>query len=203
MTSHLQTFAFDAHAVRVVIRNDSPWFVASDVATALAYRDAHNMTRIIDEDEQGTQIVRTPSGDQEMLVINESGLYSAILKSRKPEAKKFKKWVTSEVLPAIRKTGSYTHPQGAPTVNGQISVELAEYVSLLKQQAELAKLSAQREQTRSAMGVAAALMQDGNYSREEIAQIAGIDLHTVDYIFADLCREAAKQGVHSFRMRHH
>ena len=62
----------------------------------------------------------TPSGDQEMRVINESGLYSLILGSRKPEAKKFKKWVTAEVLPAIRKTGRYTVPQAAP-VYEQIS----------------------------------------------------------------------------------
>lgn len=97
--------------VRVIVINGEPWFVAADVANALDYRMASDMTRFLDDDERGTQIVRTPSGDQEMTVINESGLYSAILKSRKPEAKKFKKWVTSEVLPSIRKTGSYTVPQ--------------------------------------------------------------------------------------------
>lgn len=66
------------------------------------------MTRNLDEDEKGMQIVHTPSGDQEMIVINESGMYAAVLKSRKPEAKPFRKWVTSKVLPTIRKTGSYT-----------------------------------------------------------------------------------------------
>jgi prophage antirepressor-like protein len=75
---------------------------------------ASDMTRSLDDDEKGTQIVRTPSGDQEMLVINESGLYSAILNSRKPEAKRFKRWVTSEVLPAIRKTGSYQTAPSSP-----------------------------------------------------------------------------------------
>lgn len=101
------TFSFSTQALRAVMIDGEPWFVASDVADALAYRNAPDMTRNLDDDEKGTQIVRTPGGEQEMTVINESGLYACILKSRKPEAKKFKKWVTSEVLPAIRKTGRY------------------------------------------------------------------------------------------------
>ena len=100
-------FSFDTHSVRTVLIDDQPWFVAADVSEALEYRDAANMVRNLDEDERGTQIVSTPSGDQEMIVINESGMYSAVLKSRKPSAKRFKKWVTAEVLPAIRKTGRY------------------------------------------------------------------------------------------------
>jgi prophage antirepressor-like protein len=108
MSTELIPFDFEGRPVRVVTDTQGePWFVAADVAQSLEYRMASDMTRSLDDDEKGTQIVRTPSGDQEMLVINESGLYSAILKSRKPEAKRFKRWVTSEVLPAIRKTGAY------------------------------------------------------------------------------------------------
>lgn len=116
-TAQIIPFKFEAREVRTLLIDDQPWFVAADVAAALAYRDAGNMMRNLDEDEGGTQIVSTPSknqyGDfgtveQEMLVINESGLYSAILRSRKAEAKRFKKWVTGEVLPAIRKHGRYT-----------------------------------------------------------------------------------------------
>lgn len=84
-----------------------PWFIAKDIAEILDYRMASDMTRRLDEDEKGTRKMRTPFGDQEMTVINESGLYSAILGSSKPEAKAFKKWVTGEVLPAIRKQGGY------------------------------------------------------------------------------------------------
>ncbi|WP_195197890.1 BRO family protein, partial [Acinetobacter baumannii] len=80
-------------------------------ASALDYRMASDMTRFLDDDEKGTHNLRTPSGSQDLTIINESGLYSAILKSRKPEAKKFKKWVTSEVLPSIRKTGKYEAPK--------------------------------------------------------------------------------------------
>ena len=85
----------------------NPWFVAKDVANALGYRMASDMTRHLDDDEKGTRSVRTPGGSQEMAVISEAGLYSAVIRSDKPEAKAFKRWVTHEVLPAIRKTGGY------------------------------------------------------------------------------------------------
>ena len=66
------------------------------------------MTRLLEDDEKGVQNVDTPGGSQKVCIINESGLYHAVITSRKAEAKKFRKWVTSEVLPSIRKTGSYT-----------------------------------------------------------------------------------------------
>ncbi len=105
-------FNFGTQQVRTLLIDGEPWFVATDIAAALQYRDSFNMCRNLDDEEKGTQIVSTPGGAQEMLAINESGLYSAILRSRKAEAKRFKKWVTSEVLPAIRKTGRYDDQQG-------------------------------------------------------------------------------------------
>ena len=120
-----QQFYFQDLYVRIVMLGDlpEPWFVATDVAEALEYRNAPDMTRNLDDDEKGTQIVRTLGGDQEMTVINESGLYSAILRSRKPEAKAFKKWVTSEVLPSIRKTGSYSADNTFPTTAARRTAE--------------------------------------------------------------------------------
>ena len=103
----LSVFNFKSTEVRTVVIDDNVWFIASDIAKALDYPQAKDMARILDDDERGRQIVPTPSGDLEMVVINESGLYHAVLKSRKPEAKPFRKWVTSEVLPTIRKTGKY------------------------------------------------------------------------------------------------
>lgn len=100
-------FNFGTHTVRVVTQNNQPWFVATDVATTLGYRNAPDASRHLDDDEKGTQIVRTPGGDQKLTVISESGLYALVLRSRKPEARKFAKWVTSEVLPSIRQTGGY------------------------------------------------------------------------------------------------
>lgn len=111
-TAQVIPFRFEAHEVRTMLIDDQPWFVAADVASALQYLTAKDMARNLDEDEKGRQIVPTPGGEQEMTVINESGLYSAILRSRKAEAKRFKKWVTAEVLPAIRKHGRYEDRNG-------------------------------------------------------------------------------------------
>lgn len=94
-------------SVRTITIDNEPWFVASDIAKALGYRMASDLTRRIDEEDKGTHSMSTPSGVQNMTVVNESGLYEAILGSKVPNAKKFKKWVTSEVLPSIRKHGMY------------------------------------------------------------------------------------------------
>jgi anti-repressor protein len=87
--------------------NGEPWFVASDIAKALGYRDAEKMTRRLDDDEKGTRSVGTPGGEQQMTVITEAGMYSAILGSKVDGAKRFKRWVTHDVLPAIRRDGGY------------------------------------------------------------------------------------------------
>ena len=101
--SNISVFAFDSSAVRVIQHDGEPWFVAADVCSVLDITNNRNATARLDDDEKGVHSVDTPSGQQEMTIINESGLYSLILTSRKPEAKRFKKWVTSEVLPSIRK----------------------------------------------------------------------------------------------------
>lgn len=111
MTTSVTPFQFalaDKTAeVRVVMRDGEPWFVAKDVADILGYSEASAMTRHMDEDEKGLSTGQTPGGNQGMITISESGLYVAIFNSRRPEAKVFRKWVTSEVLPSIRKTGYY------------------------------------------------------------------------------------------------
>lgn len=86
-----------------------PWFVGKDVATALGYSNTKDaLARHVDPEDRGGSRITTPSGEQTMTIINESGLYSLIFSSKLPTAKDFKRWVTSEVLPAIRKTGSYS-----------------------------------------------------------------------------------------------
>lgn len=90
-----------------------PWFVGKDVAAALGYSDtAQAIRKHIDDEDKGVVESTTPGGKQNITIINESGLYSLMLKSKLPGAKKFKRWVTSEVLPSIRKTGAYSM-QGA------------------------------------------------------------------------------------------
>jgi prophage antirepressor-like protein len=103
-------FAMDGHQLRVVMRDDEPWFVASDVAEALGYRNAPDAVRNLGDHQKGsTQIVRrTSGGNPNVTIISESGLYRLVLSSRKKEAEKFSEWVTGEVLPSIRRTGSYS-----------------------------------------------------------------------------------------------
>lgn len=107
MNTALQIYQFEEETVRVVMIAGEPYFVASDLAKALGYREARDMTRNLHDDERGTHIVSTPSGDQEMNIISESGMYAAIFKSRRAEAEQFRKWVTGTVLPSIRKTGRF------------------------------------------------------------------------------------------------
>lgn len=88
-----------------------PWFVGKDIAAALGYSDtAQAIRKHIDDEDKGVVESTTPGGKQNITIINESGLYSLMLKSKLPGAKKFKRWVTSEVLPSIRKTGAYSVP---------------------------------------------------------------------------------------------
>lgn len=94
--------------IRTLNKNGEPWFAGKDVAKALGYKyPANAIQRLVDDDDKGVDVLPTPSNEQKMTIINESGLYSLILSSKLPTAKKFKRWVTGEVLPAIRKSGKY------------------------------------------------------------------------------------------------
>lgn len=108
-----QIFNFEQNEVRTVLVNDEPYFVGKDVAEVLGYSKPRNAIskHVDEEDKQDAPIQGDLGGKQKMTIINESGLYSLILKSKLPNAKKFKRWVTSEVLPAIRKHGGYLTPE--------------------------------------------------------------------------------------------
>ena len=103
--NELQNFNFSGQDVRIIKINDEPWFVGKDVADILGYSDTQAMTRRLDDEDIMTN--KLSGMNMKSTIINESGLYSAILGSKKPEAKQFKRWVTSEVLPTIRKHGAY------------------------------------------------------------------------------------------------
>lgn len=114
--------------VRTVAIDGEPWLVGKDVATALGYKDTVNALKahVDSDDAMGWQITTPSRGTQEVKVINESGLYSLVLSSKLPTAKKFKRWVTSEVLPAIRKTGGYQVKQKAQAEPDKTKVMRAE-----------------------------------------------------------------------------
>ncbi|MCR1904319.1 ORF6C domain-containing protein [Lactobacillus taiwanensis] len=114
MEDKIQSFEFEGKEVRTLKINDEPWFVGKDLATILGYsntRDALN--KHVDSEDKNTVAIRDgiTRGNPNQTIVNESGMFSLILSSNLPNAKKFKRWVTSEVLPTIRKTGSYHLPQ--------------------------------------------------------------------------------------------
>lgn len=103
-----EIFNFHGQDVRTVIINNEPYFVGKDVAEILGYTNTRQaLKNHVDEDDKGVSKCDTPGGKQDLVIINESGLYSLILSSKLPQAKEFKRWVTSEVLPTIRKHGMY------------------------------------------------------------------------------------------------
>ena len=104
----IQKFTNDEFGtIRVSDRNGEAWFVAKDVCSALGLGRQQDSTRYLDADEKGECLVNTTSGDQQMVIVSEPGFYKLVMKSRKPEAKAFQRWVTHEVLPSIRKQGGY------------------------------------------------------------------------------------------------
>ena len=95
--------------IRTVVKDNEPWFVAADVCMALEIKNSRDAMQRLDGDEKGVVLTDTLGGKQEMATVNEPGLYSLVLGSRKPEAKAFKRWITHEVIPTIRKTGGYVN----------------------------------------------------------------------------------------------
>ena len=105
-------FNFKNNQVRTVQIDNDAWFVGKDVATILGYSQTAKAVRDhVDDDDKGVSVLDTPGGQQRMTLINESGVYSLVFGSNLPNAKEFKRWVTKEVLPEIRKTGSFNSPQ--------------------------------------------------------------------------------------------
>jgi len=104
---NMQVLQFEGQDVRTLMRDDMPWWVHNDACRVLEIGNPRNASARLDDDEKGVHTVDTLGGIQELTIINESGLYSLILTSRKPAAKRFKKWLTSEVLPALRREGFY------------------------------------------------------------------------------------------------
>lgn len=133
--------------VRIVEKDGEPWFVAKDVCDILALGNPRSSIALLDEDERGVHSMDTPSGKQEMGIISEAGLYSLILRSRKPEAKAFKRWVTHEVLPSIRKTGAYLSPgMSNEHVKALVATLEEEIYRRIQAENRLAKLEAHAEE---------------------------------------------------------
>lgn len=129
----LTPFQFENHAVRTVIENDQTWFVAKDVCEILEIANVSQALGNLDDDEKGICKTYTLGGVQELLTINESGLYALVLRSNKPQAKVFRKWVTNEVLPTIRKAGGYGQVNLTPELQTFIRATIANEVNFALQ----------------------------------------------------------------------
>ncbi|RRD59515.1 BRO family protein [Leucobacter sp. OH1287] len=148
---NIELFKFNNNEVRVVTQNGEPWFVANDVAKTLDLGHPRSSLALLDDDERGVQPLDTPGGAQNMTVVNESGLYALVLRSRKPEAKQFKRWIIHEVLPAIRKHGGYLTNQKIEEalLNPDTLIQLA--TNLKNEQEKRRELEAQIEADKPAV----------------------------------------------------
>lgn len=105
--SDIVQFSFDDHQVRTVSIGNDPWFVLADLAKVLGIANTRNVAARLDDDMKGVRPVDTLGGKQKMTIVSEAGMYDVIVRSDSPTAKPFRRWITTEVLPSIRKTGSY------------------------------------------------------------------------------------------------
>ena len=121
--NELQNFNFSGQDVRIITINDEPWFVVADIAKVLGASNSRSLAQMVDEEDKGKQSLHSGS---DATIVNESGLYTILLRSNNPQAKPFRRWVTSEVLPTIRKHGAYmTQPQVPTTQRELIMLALA------------------------------------------------------------------------------
>ena len=145
MSNEIMNFKFEGAEVRVnTDENNNPWFVAKDVAEILGYSDTNAMTRRMDSDEVKTCADKSSGQVRNIYIISESGLYRAILGSRKPEAKAFKRWVTHEVLPSIRKTGGYVAATGTESPEELYARAMSSLHAALERQKEISAAQAKQ-----------------------------------------------------------
>lgn len=192
--NELQTFTYNSSQVRTVEINGDPWFVLKDVCNILSLTNSRMIAERLDDDEKGVSQIYTPGGKQEMTVISESGLYNVILRSDKPEAKPFRKWVTAEVLPAIRKTGSYSTPKAEKSNKALAIKEMNAKVRLSNQFLKLAKIETLSAECKKILVEKAAEVLNGTelipqpnfdqktYSAAEVGKMFGVTAQKIGRI---------------------
>lgn len=169
----LNLFQYDDQPMRVEMIDGEPWFVAADVCAVLGIANDRAAVASLDDDERGVATTDTPGGRQEINTVSESGLYSLILRSRRPEAKAIKRWVTHEVLPSIRRTGSYSTAPALPAAP-PTRLELAQMV--VAAETEIATLTAAVEELEPMAAFADRVMSaDGDWSVRDAAQMLSRD----------------------------
>ena len=169
-------------AIRTVELDGEPWLVGKDVAAALGYKDTINALKahVDPEDKKGGWRITTPSGDQDMTIINESGLYSLVLSSKLPTARKFRRWVTSEVLPSIRRTGGYNLPKDYPSALRALADTEEKRLALLAENEAQRQVIADFEPVRQYVDTI--LHSKGSLATSQIAADYGISARALNRI---------------------
>jgi anti-repressor protein len=179
----LQQFVYAGQDVRTVEVAGEPWFIAADVAGILDYRMASDMTRRLDPEDKGYAKVRTPGGEQDVVVISEAGLYDSIFRSNSEGAKPFRRWVTGTVLPTIRRTGSFhTSTAEAPALPASFADALRQLADTFEQLEAVAP---------KAEAYDALMDSHGLYSMQAAAKALG---YGPNILFRDLRRLGILQG---------
>ena len=149
--SDLSIFRYEGADVRTVVVDGEPWFVASDVASILEYSATSAMTRRLDDDDKGVRVLHTLGGPQAVTIISESGLYAAIFGSQSSRAQEFKRKVTHEILPAIRKHGVYATPDAVEAMLSERALKLDVVIELVvDDKALVGRIVKRAEQARAA-----------------------------------------------------
>lgn len=174
----LTPFQFENHVMRTVVENNQTWFVAKDVCDILEHSNVSKACANLDDDEKGITKSYTLGGVQELLTINESGLYALVLRSNKPQAKVFRKWVTNEVLPSIRKTGGYGQVNLTPELQTFLRATIANEVNAaLHSKTNVSQILSTNEPSISERKIIDAI-SDGSITPSKIANHSGVNYRT-------------------------
>lgn len=128
--SNLIPFVFEHHSIRIVLIGNQPWWIGSDLCAVLGIGNSRDAIRKLDDDQKGVAKTDTPGGEQRLSIVSESGMWTLVTRSNKPAAKRFMRWLTGDVLPALRRTGTYAMPGLAPVAPADPLHPLAEGASL-------------------------------------------------------------------------
>jgi prophage antirepressor-like protein len=185
----LQLFHFESRDIRVVEGASAPWWIAADVCNVLGLDNPSMAVGRLDDDERGISSIDTPSGPQQMLIINESGLYSLIMTSRKPDARRFRKWITSEVLPALRRTGRYAIRPAEDPLLTQARLHL----ETVRRQVELERVQreqqGQLEELRTQVGLTSTHMTLRGWCAKHKIKLSQSESSRVGKVLAKLSRD--------------
>lgn len=180
--NEIQTFESDQFGTVRAIRdeNGEPMFVAKDVCAILELKNPRSTLALLDEDEKGVHIVDTPGGEQQMTIVTEPGFYKLVMRSRKPEAKAFQRWVTHEVLPALRRDGGYMVARDETPEQTMARAVLLAQQTIDRQKSRIAGLEAENEEMRpKALFADAVAASDGTCLIGEFAKMLrqnGVDI---------------------------